>query len=625
MSTKGEHLSRYGQDSANEVAWTYEIPFQYAWVAPEAVETTIDPESAAAFIESEFPSVCRVRVDLAAPNSKRRVDRVHVWQLRASCPFCDAGKDQLLSSRHWVDVYEWSEDMEADLQNADSLIGERSRSGTYFGLRVMHELGGIEKCLDWQLLSKAMRAWGLKACLESHPSVADEELSEECGTPANGMPSESSPEDDVNVYGISLAETLAALSEESSVEHGAREDASHGSETEAIAREFGIEGYFGGAYRCEHCGNTFAIVFRDPWDDTKEGRYRLMAEVSEALDRLLARWNHTDTTDSEGGHALGHVPTMSAHVSQGENRIAVRANIAGRMHELSFDTANGSFLLDDDSYVIDDRTARLSAYSVHNHPLIDDCLSEVPGLMLGLLAMLPPLPEGVDVNPTKLQERGYGINLLVAANRFVGYPAAFYNEMALTSFVDASTCGLELTYPFESGLPRNYSDVETLYKQTGLPDDERLKRALADRPQVLLDVLRKSDLPFESIDVLSRFFQLPQIDFCMRVLDFFPKSAAGWRRLVEAKGEEAVFSYIEKQANVPPVESRLLELEQFGDVSAILDALYDSATDEQLASVRMDALHDDLMALLEANSRLRDHDLDDGDSLWSSGDDACGV
>lgn len=551
MSTKGEHLAKHGLDSANEVAWTYEIPFQYVWVAPEAVKTTFDPESAAAFIESEFPSVCRVRVDLAAPNSKRRVDRVHVWQLRASCPFCDAGKDQLLSSRHWVDVYEWSEDMEADLQNADSLIGERPRSGTY-----------------------------------------------------------------------SLAETLAALSEESSVEHGAREDASHGSETETIAREFGIEGYCGGAYRCEHCGNTFAIVFRDPWDDTKEGRYRLMAEVSEALDRLLARWNHTDTTDSEGGHALGHVPTMSVQVSQGENRIAVRANIAGRMHELAFDTANGGFLLDDDPYVIDDRTARLSAYSVRNHPLIDDCLSEVPGLVLDLLAMLPPLPEGVNVSPIKLQGRGYGINLLVAANRFVGYPAAFYNEMALTSSVDASTCGLELTYPFESGLPRNYSDVETLYKQTGLPDDERLRRALADRPQVLLDVLRKSDLPFDSIDVLSRFFQLPEIDFCMRVLDFFPKSAAGWRRLVEAKGEEAVFSYIEKQANVPHVESKLPELEQFGDVSAILNALYDSVTDEQLASVCMDMLHEDLMALLEANSRLRNHDLDD---LWSSGDDACNV
>lgn len=612
MDSKREELAQHDQASPNEVAWTYEIPFQYAWVAPELVEMTLDPECAAAFLESELSSICRVRIDLAAPNSKGSATRMRVWQLLASCPFCDAGKDQLLRSGNWVDVYEWPEDMEADLLNDG-----HPRSGSYIGIRVMYEEGGIERCLDWQFFSKAMRSWGLKACSGNGSSIADEGLVDPMGLPPNG-----SLKNAVNVYGVSLAETLATLDEESSTEHGTRKDASNGHAAETIAREFGIEGYFGGLYRCGHCGNTFAVVYRDPWDDTKEGRYRIMPEIAQAIDQLLAKRGHADAVSGEGATTLGHVPTMSAHVGQDKNRITLRANIAGLMHELVFDTAVGSFLLDDDPFVSDEPTPHLRIDALRSCPLIGDFISEMPGLVIDLLAMLPPLPEGVDLRPTRLQEFGCGINLLVAANRFVGYPAAFYDEMVLSASGSSSTCGLELAYPFGSGLPRDYAGVDVLFEKTGLPDDNQLKQALADRPQLLLNILRKSDMPFASVDVLSRFFQLPEIDFCMRVLGFFSTSAAGWRRLVEAKGEEAVFSYVEEQARLPHVSSNLPKLEQFCDVSAILGVLCDSVTDEQLASVRMDMLHEDLMALLEANSRLRNHDLDD---LWSSGDDACNV
>lgn len=572
-------------DSGSGAAWVYEIPFQYAWAAAEAVEMRFNPEDAAAVIESELSSVCRVRIDLAAPARRGRAARVHAWQLRASCPFCDAGKDQTLCGDDWIDVNEWDEDLEADLRNDGA-----PRSGTYMGIRVMYELGGIEKSLDRMFFANAMGSWGLSACAEDGLNAADEGPWELMAT-ASGVPSKST----VNAYGVSLAEVLAALDE---ANRG--ESAFSGQGCKMIAREFGVEGYFGGLCRCSHCGNVFAVAYRDPHDDTKEGRYRLMPEIIDAIEGLVAKNGCISAGDDEEPVIPGHAPTMSVAVTRDASRLALRANIAGCAHELIFDTAAGSFLLDGEPYVTDEPVPHLQINGLRSHPLVLDCLSLMPGLVLELLEMLPSLPEGVDVSPATLQEHGRGINLLVAANRFVGYPVAFYNEMALSATGQSSTGGLELVYPLKTGLPRECAEVEALYEQMGLPEGEQLKRCLSERPQLLIDIRRKPDLPFVSADVLARFFQLPRIDFCMRILSFYPQSAAGWRRLVEVKGEEAVFSYIEEQAKRPNVLSSLPEDERFCEATALLDALCDRVTDEQLASVRMERLCDDLERLMEA-------------------------
>lgn len=577
-------------------SWTYEVPFQFAWVRAKATESRLDPERAVDFMEREFPSICRVRIELPAPEAKRVSPRAYAWQLRASCPFCAAGEDQLLQSDNWVDVCKWHEDDEIDLQN-----GGRPRSGDYIGRKIMHDLG-VENVLNWEFFSKAMRAWGMEACVQDGVASENDGPSESRGACANDLSDHF-----VNVYGVSLPAAIGVLNGARPAGIGSRDIDSQDRARETIAWEFGVEGYFGGVYRCACCGNAFAVVYRDPYDDIKEGRYKLVPDIAEALDKL------SDKGGRKRDGSLGaYWPNMSVEVNRDGNRLAVKADIAGTPHELVFDTELGSVLLDGDSYVSDGEPPRLWISGIHDNPLIHDVLSAMPQVTLKLLEMLPPMPEGVDMRPERLCELGYGINLLVAANRFVGYPSSFYEEMALSGSTKASTCGLDVTYPFETGLPRDFSGVEELYEQAGLPEDDRLKEVLRGRPQVLLDIMRKPDMPFMSLDALTRFYQLVRIEFCMRVLCFYPKSVGGWRRLIKAKGDEAVLSYIEEQAMIPHTSSNLPQITQFMEVSNLLHMICDKATDEQLASVRMDSLHEDLSELAESLLESSD-DLDD---LW---------
>lgn len=575
-----------------DASWTYEVPFQHAWKAAKAVETRLDLENASAFLERASSSICRVRIGLGSPEDGRGVEHVRAWQLYASCPFCAEGNDQLLRSDHWVDVHEWNEDEEVDLQNHG-----KPRSGSYLGLKVMHEFG-IANVLNWQFFSHALRAWGLRACQQSDPVEARGGVL----VPQRDY-AEEPPTNHGNIYGISLPEVLAALNEDSDRGPDLDKEASCEFAQQTIAREFGIEGYFGGLYRCAHCGNVFATVFRDSHDATREGRYKIMPEISEAIDQLIAQETVVEEEESEGQEdpSRKSVSTMSVSVSQGSHHIRLEANIGGERHELVFDTGQGSFLLDGESYVSERRSmSHLSIIGFHDNPLIHDCLSALPGLMLKVLEALPSLPPDVDISCSRLGKWMSGTNLLIAANRFIGYPAAFYDEMALTGKVGVSSLGLEDTYPFDSGLPRHYSEVEDLYGRAGLPEDERLKQVLMERPQALLDIMRRPEMPFQSVDVLVRFYQLPQLAFCMRMLCFHPRSIVGWRRLVDVKGEETVFAYIEEQAMLPHTSSNQPELMRFFDVSCMFDMLADSITDGQLSSLRMDSLHEDLEKLMDS-------------------------
>lgn len=349
MSSKDKSSADCKPPSSGDATWTYEVPFQYVWVAAEAMEMSLGLERAAAFMEAGFPFVCRVRIDLAVPGSQESVSRFHAWRLRASCPFCDAGKDQVLDSGNWLNIVEWDEDLEGDLLHG---FPWSPRRGSRIGINTMHELGGLERALDWRIFAKPMRLWALKACLAEHPSIPREGFPDLEATPV-WVPSEG-----INVYGVSLAEVYAALEGDESVECSVCEAVSSEHESEPIAREFGVEGYFGGLYRCAHCGNAFAIDYHDPYDDTRDGRYKILPEVSEVIDRLVARKGFPEAVSDGSINATEHESTMSAIVSQEGSHVTLRANIAGRNHELVFDTALGSFLLDGDACVNDDRAAR---------------------------------------------------------------------------------------------------------------------------------------------------------------------------------------------------------------------------------------------------------------------------
>lgn len=595
MSSKNETAAKHDSSAADESIWTYEIPFQYAWVSAKAAKTAIDLEHAVAFIKGEFPSLARVRIDSAAFNCQRRTSSIHAWHLQASCPFCDAGKNQRLDSCNWVDVFKWDPNLEVDLLRG---FPYRPRSGTRIGINSMYEVGGLEKALNWRFFSKSMSAWGWEKMLTEYPHLAEEELPHLEMMPAN------KPSADINVYGISLSDVLASLEMNESTEYGAYAELSNEHKAVAIAKEFGIEGYFDGLYRCSHCENVFAVAYRDPYDDTKEGRYKIMPEISEEIEKLVAKRGLPEPMGDESIIIPEHASTMSVKVSQDDGLITVRANIAGYAHEMIFDTELGGFLLDGEAYLDDKISARkpiphLMLYRIYENPLVADCLVKMPGLVLKLLGMFSPLPDGVNISPGKLIGREYAINLLIAANRFVGYPAEFYNEMALSDTTLASTSGLAPAYPFGTGLPHDYSQIEMYFEQAGLTKNEQLKQLLLNRPQVVIDVLQNPELPFKSEEVLTRFFQLPRIEFILRMLRFYPMSIPGWRRLVDVKGEEPVFKFIEEQSKRQNVLDSLNEDEHFCEISNLLDALCDCVTDEQLASIHMDELYEDLEGLMK--------------------------
>lgn len=156
-----------------------------------------------------------------------------------------------------------------------------------------------------------------------------------------------------------------------------------------------------------------------------------------------------------------------------------------------------------------------------------------------LMGKLPPLPENVTrwANP-------HNLKLLILANRFVDYPAKFY-ETLLTDPVFYEIIDLQ------SGIPRFYSDIEAAYNMTGLPNKKSLRRTLFRDPLLLFKLLRADDLPFKNVDNLNKLLAHPDFDEILRSLglsdNFFwekGKHSIGWSELVKIKGENKIFALL---------------------------------------------------------------------------------
>lgn len=519
-SSRNKEITSAKNDPSSETAWTFTVPFQYAWVKARLQEVEIDPDTAHAYLESEKKLFCRVRIDESEIDGKQVISAVHAWQMIASCPFCEAGKEQILSAENWVDIHDWSEtrDEEYDINE-----GERGYTQTHgIDLRVLQEMG-FAHAMNRGFFIKAITNWG------GQRSIFDSE-----------------PEEDIQ------------------------------------NQFYNVEGYFGGLYRCPHCGGIFAVVYRDEDNPVREGRYKIWPDFDAAIDELINRSSGQETNGEAHSQEIELATDMSVEVQSRDGLVALRTNIAGNWYSLVFNTNTGTILLDGSSYQKD----HFLINSVHDHPFVWSGLFTIPEFVDRLSEMLPALPRDVDWKLNK-QNSWRNIDLLIAANRFVGYPAKFYEDI-----VSMTGSELATAYPLGIGLPRYYSDLDTLLELANV-QNESVKHVLLDRPLVLLDLLNKPDLPFSNPYVLCKFFSLRDVDYFMRIINFYSRSSIGWQRLVEAKGDEAVFEYMKGH-------SRENDSIMYSDELLRISILFSNHNfaERDLSSVNMTSLLEDLERLL---------------------------
>lgn len=499
-----------GGAAAPVESWTVEIPFQHVFVEARACEEKLQPETAMDFIEDELRLLCRVRVREVLCGDSRTMCDVSVWRLRATCPFCKAGRDQVLDSRNWVYIHDWwREEIDATVQSEDEYIQEHAMEARF----ITGDATPAKLLLDAFFL-EAIEKWG------------------EAGV----MPTSRKR----NAYGISLAATRKSVDGQLSL---------HMPEVGLKSVTYGAEGYFGGLYRCPHCGGVFAAVYRDRHQRRRLGKYELLSYFDAGIDELIHAGERQRRHAASSSNPDGLLPTMTAYMERSGDIVSLEANIAGRWHRIEFNTKIGNFLLDDSTYVGDSFWSE----ELLENPLVKSGIfgsCEVVELLSGLL---PSLPDGVGFSYGSMQNF-CNLQLLIIANRFIGYPAAFYEEAKNRSALDD-------VYPMGSNLPRDYAEMPKLYEMTGLPDKKSLKRLLYAKPALLRELLGVSNLPFRNIDMLRRFLERPDASRLLRLLNIKPMSCAGWRWLATVKGERAVFDYL---ANNTP--------EAIVDFSVLLDS-----------------------------------------------------
>lgn len=512
-------------------SWTVEIPFQYVFVEACTYEEDLQPEIAMKFIEDKLETVCRVRVREALCGDSRIMRDVSVGHLRATCPFCETGHDQVLSSKNWVYIHDWrGVEIDATVQSEDEYVQKHSTD-----IRLLTNHTATSRLLCDTFFLEAIKKWGEAGIFPMlHRKSA---------------------------YGIDFAAIREGMNGQLSF---------HMPEIGLKSVTYGIEGYFGGLYQCPHCGGVFAAVYRDRRQKRRLGKYELFSYYDKGIDELINTSARQKYRMISSSNPFGLLPTMTAHVELSGDSVSLDANIAGCWHRLEFNTAIGTFLLDGSTYIKD----CFKVEEFLEHPLVASGIFSSRKLTELLRRMLPELPNGVEFDFE--DNRGFrNLHILISANRFIGYPSSFYSASDPIS-------SMRHLYPLGSGLPRNHSDISMLYKMTGLPDKKSLKRSLYTRPDLLLALLNTPELPFRNVDILRRFFELREAESLLNILNFEANSCAGWRWLASVKSERAVFDYI--TSNTPDVVLGMSHLFN-GAIEELKDAVQEQVAGASMESV----------------------------------------
>lgn len=523
------------KEAEGVVSWTCEIPFQYVWAKARMRQRELSAENPMELLEREFDTLSRIHLYEICYGAARSLRGVTIQQLEASCPFCEEGKHQVLKSGNWVYIHDWAEEEHDPTEGSDK-PPEVTTPG--------FEDSGEGTDLNEAFFRAAIEAWG------------DE----------GAFPAPEPPHGE-NAYGIDLDDLRVVASGQLSMSLP---------ELEFLSKTYGLAGYFGGLYRCPHCGNVFACVYRDSHHPRRQGRFELLASANAQLDAMLAEEAALEQSESSAHDPDRLVPTMTATVEQKCEQVSVRANVAGRWHELMFDTARGTFLLDGSSYI----RYGLDCMALAEHPLAKSGIFGVRELVERLRCLLPPLPDGVELCFGE-DLGGQNMLMLIAANRFVGYQASFYNGLPTSSnYVDLFALGV--------GLPRSYEDLPSYYQITGLPDKKSLKRVLFERADVLYILLQMPDIPFSNVDILRRFFEHQHVVDYLKAINEEPRSCYGWRKFAEAKGDAFVLRFLEENT-----------LGTLGDLSIVFDEVDNEAQLSELFDMANPATKEGFKFLFE--------------------------
>ncbi len=484
-------------EQALKSVWTYRIPHQYVWVEGRLWGHGLDPDCAISILEELNGLVCRVHVSEQYANEAEIKTSIAIETLSASCPFCEEGADQTLQNDQWLYIHDApSNYARGEIQSL------------------------LDSCLDdeWTAKQTVLVKRHLERAFFGFLSDQDEACREEPSEVGELVPVS-------NPYGISLEEIAA---------FDPRQQRLTIPDMPLAQRDFGIPDFFAGTYLCPHCGKAFGVV--------RYGKDAASVLENPSINDILLAKEIKMLVYLSRRLGRSRVAASTVTVTSSESSIVISAPVDGIHHEFMFDTGTGCVRLDGSVYA-DEGVLR----KLFEHPFITSGILSHEKVVQHIASLLPPLPSGITWG-----DNDHVVCLLLAANRFIGYPASFYDEVTRCEH-GGEEIGPEpffySTYPIWSGLPRYYTDIEACYALTGLPNKKSLKRLLFSRPTLLFAVMRSFGLPFRKVDILYRFLSMPSVMEWLRGGADPCESLMNWQRLIHAKGESAILRlFMEKSS-----------------------------------------------------------------------------
>lgn len=488
--------SNVSQNDKHSYTWTYDMPYQYAWVEAYTQSKELEPMEAFEQIHDELDEICKIRI-WESPSSRSSFDRlpeVLVSTLHASCPYCEEGAYQVLKSSNWAFVQEWTEEyLHASATKVDD-VGRFFYNEKCSAHRINHDhFEPLHEALADQSEDRLKSTKGIS---ENSVIRADQRLS--------------------NSYNIDYSEICRV---------DPRQPTLSIDNIPFLDTKFGIENIFSGIYRCEHCHHFFAVFFRSEAfkRDTRDD----YALINDTLDQLLAYTSAVERIDM----------LTSVHVEP--EGITLKAPIMGISHELHFDTMRGDAQLDN---ICEIKSSYMLEPYFFDHPIIKPYLFGMPDFAKRILSELNSSESNNNnesCNADLICDNAkMNVAALIAANRFKGYPSSFYENLITST-------DIEYICPLSSGLPREYEHIDRAYDMTGLPAKKSLRRSLFENPILLFRVLHTSGIPFRNVDILYRFLNSKRVNYYLDEFNFARGSCVGWRILANVKGEATLYNYID--------------------------------------------------------------------------------
>lgn len=272
-----------------------------------------------------------------------------------------------------------------------------------------------------------------------------------------------------------------------------------------------------GIYRCPHCGNDYGVflpdskahgsmdpntVIRALDDYIERGQIRSRIRIESSKDKLIV-----DISNESNGC------TIEFSREQG----SVRLNGRRAKDEVLFSELLSRSCID------------IGIFGNHE-------------IFLKIASFLHPISESMDSS-----QAIDNVRLLMLANRFVGYPALFYERAARNGAL------FQCIYPAHSGFPRRFEHIEATYAMTGLPSKKSIRRRLFDDPIKLCRILQLRELPFENVDIINAFIDSPRFEAMVRALEawkvhYHKDDISFWSEIARIKGEAVLLRFLQTQS-----------------------------------------------------------------------------